>query len=132
MKLTNPLATGNFAVLVRLSYCNVVVFSISLCLRMIVVGGRKCDALPGCLVGAGCRGSGHRGGGIIVNDLGRMQIVLGGQLLGANLTNFAVCHITVPLVLACFGLDGTTATRHLMGKLVGDNRFVTVVGEDAC
>jgi hypothetical protein len=29
---------------------------------VIVVGGRKYNTLPGCLVGAGCRGSGHKGG----------------------------------------------------------------------
>ena len=54
--------------------------------------------------------------------------MLGGQLSGVNSTNFAVCRVTVPLVLACFGWDGVTATRHPMGKLVGDNKFVTVVG----
>jgi len=105
---------------------------LSRCLRVILVsGGRKCDALPGRLVGAGCRDSGHKGGCNCL-DLGRMQIVLGGQLSGANSTNFAVCSVTVQLVLACFGWDGATATWHPMGKLVGDNKFVTVVGEAAC
>jgi hypothetical protein len=53
---------------------------------------------------------------------------VGGTLSGANSTNFAVCCVTVPLVLACFGWDGATATQHPMGKLVGNAKFVTVVG----
>ena len=61
-----------------------------------------------------------------------MQIVLGGQLSGVNSTNFAVCRVTVPLVLACFGWDGATATWHPMGKLVGNAKFVTVVEEGTC
>ena len=58
--------------------------------------------------------------------------MLGGQLPGANSTNFAVCRVTVPLVLAYFGWDGVTATRHPMWKLLGNAKFVTVVGEGAC
>ena len=88
---------------------------------MIVVGDMKCDA-EGVVIG----------GGVIVKDLGRMQSVLGGQLSGANSTNFAVCCVTVPLMLACFRWDSATATRLSMGKLVGDNKFVIVIGEGAC
>ena len=40
--------------------------------------------------------------------------------------------VTVPLMLACFRWYGRTAIRHPMGKLVGDNKFVTVVRQDAC
>ena len=54
--------------------------------------------------------------------------MLGGQLPGANSTNFAVCRVTVPLVLVYFVWDGAAVTRHPMGKLVGDNKYVTVVG----
>jgi hypothetical protein len=44
--------------------------------------------------GDGCGG----GGGVIVKDLGRMQIVLWGWSLGANVTNFGVCRVTVPVL----------------------------------
>ena len=46
----------------KFATCNVVSFSLSRFSRVIVVGGRKYNTLPGCLVGAGCRGSGHKGG----------------------------------------------------------------------
>ena len=42
--------------------CNVVSFSLSRCTRVIGAGGKKCNALPGRLVGAGFGGSGQRGG----------------------------------------------------------------------
>ncbi len=68
------------------------------------------------------------GGVVIVRYLGRMQIVLWGWSLGVNVTNFGVCCVTVPVVLACLGWDNVTATQHLMGKLAGHSGFVTVVG----
>ncbi len=46
--------------------------------------------------------------------------------------DFAVCRVTVPLVLACFLWDDATVTGHPMGKLVGNSRFVAVVGDNAC
>jgi hypothetical protein len=132
VKLTNPLATGNFAVSASLSYA---MLSRSLCpgvrtLRASSVTGSGMRCLGALLV------QGEEGvvtkGGIVIKDLGRMQIVFGGQLSEANSTNFAVCRVTVPLVLACFGWDGVTVTLHPMGKLVGNAKFVTVVGEGAC
>ena len=57
----------------------------------------QCVARPPCwcsVEGSDCTGS------VIVKDLGRMQIVLGGQLLaGANSTNFAECYVTGDLSL---------------------------------
>ncbi len=58
--------------------CHVVVFHLSWSLRVIVVGGRECNAFSGCL---GTRGGGGgledwgvmaAVGGVIVRDLGRM------------------------------------------------------------
>ena len=49
--------------LVEVVICNVVLFSLSWCPHLIVVSGMKCDALPGHLVGTGCRGSAGRKGG---------------------------------------------------------------------
>jgi hypothetical protein len=46
----------------KFATCNVVLFSLSRFLYVIVVGGRKYNASPGCLVGAGCGGRGHKGG----------------------------------------------------------------------
>ncbi len=85
------------------------------------------------LVAVLARGAGGvvTGGDAIVRDLGRMWIVLWGQMSGVNVTNFTVCCVTMPVVLACFGWDGLTPTRHPMGKLVGDSRFVTVMVVDA-
>ena len=83
----------------KVGICKVVLFSLSLCLRVIVVSGKKCNVLPGRLVGAVFEGSDCTGS-VIVKDLGRMQIVLGGQLLaGANSTNFAECCVTGDLSL---------------------------------
>jgi len=38
----------------------------------------------------------------------------------------------MPLVLAWGLWDGVTVTRHLIGKLMGDSKFVAIVGESAC
>ncbi len=58
-------------------------------------------------------------GDAIVSNLGRMRILPWGQLLGANVTNFAVCHVTMPVLLACFGWDNAMVMRYPVGKLVG-------------
>ena len=68
---------SDFCCLGKVVICNVVLFSLSRCPRLVVVSGMKCNALSGRLVGTGCRGSAGRGGGsVIVKDLGRMRIVL--------------------------------------------------------
>jgi hypothetical protein len=59
-------------------------------------------------------------GDAIVSNLGRMPILPWGQSLGANVMNFAVCHVTTPVLLACFGWDNAAVTQHPVGKLVGD------------
>jgi hypothetical protein len=41
--------------------------------------------------------------------------------------NFVVCHVTVPVVLACVGWDGITMMRHPIGKFVGQDEFVAVL-----
>jgi len=53
-------------------------------------------------------------------------------LSGTNSTNFAVCRVTVSLVLAWGLCDGVTVTWHPIGKLVGDSKFVAIVGGSAC
>ncbi len=58
-------------------------------------------------------------GDAIVSNLGRMRILPWGQSLGANVMNFAVCHVTTPVLLACVGWDDATVMQHLVGKLVG-------------
>ncbi len=58
-------------------------------------------------------------GDAIVSNLGRMWILPWGQSLAANVTNFAVCRVTMPVLLACFGWDDATVTQHPVGKLVG-------------
>ncbi len=48
--------------------------------------------------------------------------------MGVIVTNFVVCHVTVPVVLACLGWDNVTAMWHPMGKLAGHSGVVTVFG----
>ncbi len=50
-----------------------------------------------------------------------------------NVTNFGVCCVTVPVVLACLGWDDVTATRHPMGKLAGHSGcLVAVTSSGVC
>jgi hypothetical protein len=69
-------------------------------------------------------------GGASISDLGKIQMLSREQFLGANMTNFAVCRITAPYVLACCGWDEATKTWHLMGKLAvdGDSDRASMVG----
>ena len=59
-------------------------------------------------------------GAASISNLGRIRMLSREQSFGANVTNFAVCHVTTPYVLACCGWDEATTTRHPMGKLVVD------------
>jgi hypothetical protein len=134
VKLTNPLATGTFAVSARLSYA---MLSCSICpgarARLSLVAGSTMH----CQVALVRGGRGEvlmiggvmaTVGGVIVRDWGRMLIVLWGWSSGVNVTNFAVCCVTVPVVLACFGWNNVMVTRHPMGKLMEGSGFVTIVG----
>ena len=60
------------------------------------------------------------------NDLGSMRMELVGWLLGANMTYFFLCWLTVPPLFACLGWVEVTMTLHLGGKLVG--QFVLGAG----
>jgi hypothetical protein len=59
-------------------------------------------------------------------------MVLFGCASGANATKFAVCHVTLPVVLVCVGWDEATVIWHPMGKCVGDNRSVVVLVVRVC
>ena len=59
-------------------------------------------------------------GGASISDLGRTRMLSCEQFSEANMTNFAVCRITTPYVLACCGWDKATMTQHPMEKLAVD------------
>ena len=61
-------------------------------------------------------GGGVANGGASISDLGRIWMLSREQFLGANMTNFVVCRVTTPYVLACCGWDEATMIRHPMGK----------------
>ena len=65
-------------------------------------------------------GDGVAKGGASTSNLGRIWMLSCEQFPGVNVTNFAVCCITTPYVLACCGWDKSTMTRHPMEKLAVD------------
>ena len=114
--------------------CNIVLFLLSRCPCLFVISSMlKCDALPGRLVGTMCGGSaGHRGKN---NHQGFWEDAncVGMTIVRNKFNKFCRVSCHVSLVLACFAWDSVTATRHPMGKLVGDSGLcMAVVGEGAC
>ena len=77
-------------------------------------------------------GDGVANGGASISDLGKIRMLSREQFLGANMLICAVFQITAPYVLACYGWDNATMTRHLMGKLTvngdSDKTGMVVVG----
>jgi hypothetical protein len=100
----------------------------SLCCLVIIIINVGCNFVLLFLQASGVVGWGGMGGGVIVtSNFGRIQIVFWGDVSGANVTKLEVCHVTVSMVLACFGWDFAMTTQLPIGKFVGNDGFVMIV-----
>ena len=92
----------------------VVLFSLSLCSRLIIFPVWKCNMLLVCYASAWdywkrCE----------QEYLGWMKMLSWEESSGEKLTNFVVCRVTTPVVVGCLGWDDTTVTWHPVGKCAG-------------
>jgi hypothetical protein len=88
--------------------------------------------LPGCLVGTGCGGSAGRKGGCNHQGFWEDANCVGMTVVRDKFNELCCVSCHSAIGVGMFLWDDVTATQNPMGKLVGDSRFVAVVGEDAC
>ena len=71
-------------------------------------------------------------GGYSHQGFGENAHCVWGTVVGGKFNKLCCVLHYCAIGVGMFGWDGATATLHPMGKLVGNAKFVTVVGEGAC